>query len=96
MGHPQHGWLRKETYRRQVFCSGRPGDTFRSFGNNGAAHFEDRLLVTPPRNPENLAIRVFPVAFRVFPSETARKSFHGDLVTYASNGFGEEWLHHNS
>ena len=55
-----------------------------------------RLLVTPHRNPEFLAICVFPVAFRVFPSETARKSLNGDLVTYASYGYGEEWLHDNS
>jgi hypothetical protein len=54
------------------------------------------LLVTPHRNPEFLAICVFPVAFRVFPSETARKSLNGDLVTYASYGYGEEWLHDNS
>jgi hypothetical protein len=31
------------------------------------------LLVTPHRNPEFLAICVFPVAFRVFPSETAEE-----------------------
>jgi hypothetical protein len=54
------------------------------------------LLVTPRRNPEFLPICVFPVAFRVVPSETAKKSLNGDLVTYASYGFGEEWLHDNS
>jgi hypothetical protein len=54
------------------------------------------LPVTHPRNPEILAIRVFPVAFRAYPSETAKKSLNGDLVTYASYGFGEEWLYHNS
>jgi hypothetical protein len=59
----------------------------------GRVIFVRALLVTPHRNPEFLAICVFPVAFRVFPSETAED---GDLVTYASYGFGEEWLHHNS
>jgi hypothetical protein len=59
----------------------------------GQVIFIRALLVTPHRNPEFLAICVFPVAFRVFPSETAED---GDLVTYASYGFGEEWLHHNS
>jgi hypothetical protein len=39
------------------------------------------LLVTPRRNTEFVAIRVFPVAFPVFPSETARKSSNG--------GFGD-------
>jgi len=37
---------------------------------------------------EFIIIRVFPVAFPVFPSETARKRSNGDLVTYASNGSG--------
>jgi hypothetical protein len=63
------------------------------FGEEVCHYVVRPLLVTPHRNLEFLAICVFPVAFRVFPSETAKD---GDLVTYASYGFGEEWLHHNS
>src|ERR1700733_5835172 len=45
---------------------------------------------------EIIIIRAFPVAFPVFTSEPARKRSNGDLVTYASNGSGQEWIHYNS
>jgi hypothetical protein len=68
------------------------GDLERKSASMLSGRYSLLLTVTPNFSPSAFSL----LRFVCFHRKLRKKSLNGDLVTYASYGFGEEWLYDNS